>query len=65
MRQNAPKPIPVLVLGRLAVDSNCEGQRIGTGMLNDAINRVQAISKQIGTCAMLVHAIDEDAKGSN
>lgn len=62
MRHDMPKPIPVLVLGRLAVDSSWEGKGIGSGMLADALNRVQSLSKQAGCVAMLCHAIDEEAK---
>lgn len=62
LRHNTPKPLPVVVLGRLAVDANWAGRSIGTGMLNDAINRVQAIAKQLGTWGMVAHAIDEEAK---
>jgi GNAT superfamily N-acetyltransferase len=62
MQRNMPDPIPVMVLGRLAVDKNYQGQRIGTALLRDAILRVLRASDIVGVKAMLVHAISEETK---
>jgi len=62
VRRNMPDPIPVAVIGRLAVDQNWEGQGIATGMLKDAVLRVIQISESIGVRAILVHAISQKAK---
>ena len=58
-----PDPIPVFVLGRLAVDRTCWGKRIGEGLLKDALKRALGASKEIGARAVLVHAIDDEAVG--
>jgi len=58
-----PDPVPVFVLGRLAVDRTCAGRRIGEGLLKDALKRALAASREIGARAVLVHAIDDDAVG--
>ena len=43
MRRNMPDPLPVIVLGRLAVDPDWSGRGIGSGLLKDAVLRaVQA-----------------------
>jgi GNAT superfamily N-acetyltransferase len=59
--RNMPESIPVMVLGRLAIDSNIQGQRLGSALLKDALLRTLAVSKNVGIRAMLVHAISEDA----
>lgn len=58
-----PEPIPVIVLGRLAVDLKWQGSGIGTGLLKDAVLRVLSVAQQVGVRALLVHALDEEAKG--
>lgn len=62
IRRNMPEPIPVAVLGRLAVHADWSGQGIGSGLLKDAILRTMRLAEQMGIRAMLCHAIDEDAK---
>ena len=61
-RRNMPDPIPVMVLGRLAVDEAYQGCGIGLGLLRDAILRTVQAAEIGGIRAMLVHAISEDAK---
>ena len=62
LRRNAPDPVPVMVLGRLATDAAWEGKGIGSGMLRDAILRTLAAAEIAGVGAILVHAISEQAK---
>jgi len=62
VKRNMPNPIPVCVLGRLAVDRNVEGQGIGSFLLKQSIIKTIAISKLIGVRALLVHAISDQAK---
>lgn len=62
IQRNMPDPIPVLVLGRLAVDRTYQGQGLGTALLRDAILRVLQAAEIVGVRAILVHAISEDAK---
>ncbi|MDE8742662.1 GNAT family N-acetyltransferase [Pectobacterium polaris] len=62
LRRNMPDPLPVLVLGRLAVDERYHRQGIGAGLLKDAILRSQQVAEQVGTKVLLVHALSEDAK---
>ncbi|MDB9311835.1 GNAT family N-acetyltransferase [Spirulina sp. CS-785/01] len=61
-RRNMPDPIPVIVIGRLAVDQNWQGKGIGQGLLRDAILRTLQASEIAGIRAILVHAISENAK---
>jgi GNAT superfamily N-acetyltransferase len=62
IRRNMPDPVPVMVLGRLAVDRSLQGQGLGRGLLRDAIFRTLQAAAIAGIRALLVHAISEDAK---
>ena len=54
-------PVPVVILARLAVSTQDQGQGIGFGMLQDAIRRTLLIAEQAGIRAMLTNPIDENA----
>lgn len=62
IRHGLPDPVPVMVLGRLAVDIQYQHGGIGGGLLKDALLRTLQVSAQVGVRAILVHAIDENAK---
>jgi len=57
-----PNPVPVAILGRLAVNIRYQGQGIGRALFCDAGLRLLHASESIGIRGMLVHAISEDAK---
>jgi GNAT superfamily N-acetyltransferase len=57
-----PDPIPVIVLGRLAVDQRFQGRRVGAALLRDAMLRTLRVADNVGLRALLVHAISEDAR---
>jgi len=61
-KRNMPDPIPVVVLGRLAVDLGLQGQGIGRALVRDAALRVVQSAHLIGIRGMLIHAISTDAK---
>jgi len=62
LRQNMPDPVPVIVLGRLAVDAREQGNGLGRALLLDAVLRVAAAAREVGVAAMLVHALNDRAK---
>ena len=62
VRRNMPDPVPVMVLGRLAVDRRAQGIKLGAAMLRDAVNRAIVVSQNTGVRALLVHAINNRAK---
>ncbi len=62
IRRNMPDPIPVMVLGRLAVDRGYQDRGLGAGLLRDAILRTLQAAELGGIRAILVHAISEEAK---
>jgi len=55
-------PIPLVILARLAVDLDYQGQGLGFSMLQDAIRRTMAIAEQAGIRALLTHPINADAE---
>lgn len=55
-------PIPVVLLARLAVDRSVGGRGLGAWLLRDAMMRTLTAAETIGVRALLVHAIDEDAR---
>lgn len=62
LQRNMPDPIPVMVLGRLAIDQRYQGHGIGQALLGDAIRRTLAVSEQVDVVALLAHALNEQAK---
>ncbi len=61
IRRNMPTFAPVTLLGRLAVDTRFQGLGIGKGLLKDALSRALHASTIIGSRAVMVHAIDDEA----
>lgn len=62
VRRNMPDPVPVMVLGRLAIDRRAQGAKLGAALLQDAVNRAVAVSHNAGVRALLVHALHDRAK---
>lgn len=62
VKRNMPDPVPVMVLGRLAVDKNFQGRGIGSGLLRDAVLRTMQAAEIAGIRAILVHALSDAAK---
>ncbi|MEB3336297.1 MAG: GNAT family N-acetyltransferase [Leptolyngbyaceae bacterium] len=62
VRRNMPDPIPVMILGRLAVDQQWQSRGIGRSLLRDAILRTLNAAEIAGIRAILVQAISEEAK---
>ena len=56
-----PDPLPVLLLGRLAIDKRYQNQGIGRALLRDAMIRATNVATDTGVFAILVHAISEPA----
>ena len=62
LRRNMPDPVPVVVLGRLAVDRAWQGRGLGKALLRDAVLRTLQVAEIAGIRGILVHAISEDAR---
>lgn len=62
LRRNMPDPIPVVVLGRLGVDSSLHGQGVGRSLVRDAALRILQAADVIGIRGMTVQALSDDAR---
>ncbi len=63
MPEKLPRyPVPVIHLGRLAVDASAKGQGLGKILLLDALWRAASVSNQLGIYAMEVYALNEVAR---
>lgn len=54
--------IPVTLLGRLAVDIRCKGKGMGRWLLIDALKKAWYASHEIGSFAVVVDPLDEEAE---
>ncbi|BAU63312.1 hypothetical protein STA3757_06750 [Stanieria sp. NIES-3757] len=59
IKRNMPDPIPAIVLGRLAVDVNHQGQGLAHDLMKDMFLRAIAVSDLAGTKAVLVKALND------
>ena len=55
-------PIPIILLARLAVDLSLQRLGVGRALLRDVMLRVIRISEDVGVRALVVDAINEDAR---
>ncbi len=62
VRRNMPNPIPVAILGRLAIDKSFQGNGLGAAMLQDAALRTVQAASILGIRGLLVHALSVEAK---
>jgi GNAT superfamily N-acetyltransferase len=62
MRRNMPDPLPVLLLGRLAIDRGHQNRGLGQALLRDAMLRAVSVAHDTGVFAILLHALSEPAK---
>lgn len=57
-----PEPVPVVLLGRLAIDRGWQGRGLGADLLRDAVLRSVGAAGIIGVRAILVHAVSQEAR---
>lgn len=62
LAKGRPTVIPVMIIARLAVDVGAQGKNVGRKLLQDAIERCAAAAPAIGAAAIVVHALDAEAK---
>jgi len=55
-------PVPVLRIGRLAVDRGAQGQRLGRALLCSALNLAPELAGRVGTHAVVVGAKNAAAR---
>jgi ribosomal protein S18 acetylase RimI-like enzyme len=60
--QPPKRPVPVVILARLAVDHDYQGKGVGRSLLQDALLRCAGAAESVGIRALVAHA-NEDASG--
>jgi GNAT superfamily N-acetyltransferase len=63
LRRGMPEQVPLLLIGRLAVDETWRNRGVGSALLADALKRCLAGSEIAGVRGIITHAIDEAAVG--
>lgn len=63
LRRGMPEQVPLLLIGRLAVDSEWRGRGLGSALLLDALKRCLAASEIPGARGVVAHAINDAAVG--
>jgi GNAT superfamily N-acetyltransferase len=63
LRRGMPEQVPLLLIGRLAIDAAWRGRSVGSALLADALRRCLAASRIAGVRGVIAHAIDDEAVG--
>ncbi|HLH87620.1 MAG TPA: GNAT family N-acetyltransferase [Xanthobacteraceae bacterium] len=61
LRRGMPEQVPLLLIGRLAVDAQWRSRGVGSALLADALRRCHAASEIAGVRGVVAHAVDEAA----
>jgi len=61
LRRGMPEQVPLLLIGRLAIDRAFRRIGLGTELLSDALRRCLTASEIAGVRGVVAHAIDDDA----
>jgi len=60
--RHMPAAVPVIIIGRLAVDRHHQAAGLGTALLKDAMLRALSAAEVVGARALVVHAKSERAR---
>src|ERR1700731_2193082 len=61
LRRAMPDRVPLLLIGRLAVDRQYQGKGLGADLLSDGVRRCVEGSEIAGVRGIIPHALDDDA----
>jgi GNAT superfamily N-acetyltransferase len=62
VRRNQPQMVPIIVVGRLAVDRNHQGRGVGSHLLREPSSVQCGSPTSSGVRAILVHALNDEAR---
>lgn len=63
LSKRLPKyPAPCMLIGRLAVDKQMQGKKLGETLLMHALNKAVRVTSEMAIFAVRVDALDEEAK---
>lgn len=61
LRRGMPEQVPLLLIGRLAIDGQFRGRGLGTDLVRDALGRCLGAAEIVGARGVIAHAIDDAA----
>lgn len=61
-QRNKPDPVPVMLLGQLAVDTGYQSLGVGRSLLRLAVNTALRLSDEVGCFGILTHPLDDDVR---
>jgi predicted N-acetyltransferase YhbS len=62
-QRNQPDPVPVLLLGQLAVDTRYQGQGHATTLLRFALEASLRAAEIVGSIGVITHPLDDGVRG--
>lgn len=62
-QRNQPDPVPVTLLGQLAIDTNYQGQGHATSLLLFALKTASRVAESIGSIGVITHPLDDGVRG--
>jgi GNAT superfamily N-acetyltransferase len=62
-QRNQPDPVPIILLGQLAIDRRYQGRGYARSLLWFALMTALRLSKEIGCFGVLAHPLDDGLRG--
>lgn len=62
-QRNSPDPLPVFLLGQLAVDQAFQGQGLAVSLLTFALGAALHVADSIGSIGVITHPLDDGVRG--
>lgn len=62
-QRNRPDPVPVLLLGQLAVDKAYQGRGYAVDLLRFALTTALRVSDGVGSMGVITHPLDDTVRG--
>ncbi|MBI5013244.1 MAG: GNAT family N-acetyltransferase [Methylocystis sp.] len=62
-QRNRPDPVPVLLLGQLAVDQAYQGRGYAVDLLHYALKTALRVSESVGSMGVIAHPLDDGVRG--
>ena len=62
-QRNQPDPVPVVLLGQLAVDNDFQSKGYATSLILFALRSALRASEEIGCVGVVTHPLDDGVRG--
>jgi predicted N-acetyltransferase YhbS len=61
-QRNQPDPLPVTLLGQLAVDKSYQGKRLAEALMQFALTTALHVADFVGSTGVITHPLDDDVR---